>query len=81
MLSLSYSLWYLDSIPLKFYDSFPPGYKLVQYLINHFLFRGRTNRISKITQMANQRLTLSNALLAGTPVVFQNLEVHQSGLA
>ena len=29
-------------------------------------------------QMANQPLTLSNVLLAGAPVVFQNLEVHQS---
>ena len=48
---------------------------------NHFPFGGSTSRISKIIQMANQPLILSNVLLAGAPVVFQNLEIHQSGPA
>ena len=78
VLSFSYSLWYLESIPLKFWDSFPPVRKLVHCLTNHFPFGGSTSRFSKIMQMANQPLTLSNVLLAGAPVVFQNLEVHQS---
>ena len=81
MSGLSCSLWYLESIPLGFRDSFPPVRKVVYRLTDHFHFGGSTSRISKIIQMANQSLTLSNVLLAGAPVVFQDLEVHQSGLA
>ena len=81
MFSLSYSLLYLECIPLKFWDSFPPVRKLVHSFTNHFPFGGSTSHISKIIQMVNQPLTLSNVLLAGAPVVFQNLEVHQSGHA